>query len=98
LIVLLIGAAWLFFGILEDVVSSDPLVLADSAIFRALQDLRSAPGDAVMIAITELGDTAVVVAVTAIVFLWIVWKRACTRPPIGSLPSPAHLRSTRRSK
>jgi undecaprenyl-diphosphatase len=76
LIVLLIGAAWLFVGILEDVVSGDPLVLADSAIFRALQDLRSAPGDAVMIAITELGDTAAVVAVTVIVFLWIVWKRA----------------------
>ncbi len=59
--VLLIGAAWLFFGILEDVVSGDPLVLADGAIYRALQDLRTAPGDAVMIAITELGDTAVVV-------------------------------------
>ncbi len=74
--VLLIGAAWLFFGILEDVVSGDPLVLADGAIYRALQDLRTAPGDAVMIAITELGDTAVVVAVTIIIFLWLAWKRA----------------------
>lgn len=76
LTVLLVGAAWLFFGILEDVVSRDPLVLADSAIYRALQDLRTAPGDAVMIAITELGDTVVVVAVTVIVFLWLAWKRA----------------------
>jgi undecaprenyl-diphosphatase len=76
LTVLLIGTAWLFFGVLEDVVSGDPLVLADSAIYRALQDLRTAPGDAVMIAITELGDTAVVVAVTIIVFLWLAWKRA----------------------
>ncbi|CAN7565558.1 phosphatase PAP2 family protein [Mesorhizobium sp. LjRoot246] len=74
--VLLIGAAWLFFGVLEDVVSGDPLVLADGAIYRALQDLRSLPGDAVMIAITELGDTVVVVAVTIIIFLWLAWKRA----------------------
>ncbi|WP_246687014.1 bifunctional DedA family/phosphatase PAP2 family protein [Mesorhizobium sp. B2-4-19] len=76
LTVLLIGAAWLFFGVLEDVVSGDPLVLTDSAIYHALQEVRSAPGDAIMIAITELGDTIVVVAVTTIVFLWFVWKRA----------------------
>jgi undecaprenyl-diphosphatase len=76
LTVLLVGAAWLFFGVLEDVVSGDPLVLADSAIYRALQDLRSAPGDAVMIAITELGDTTVVIMVTVTIFVWLAWKRA----------------------
>jgi membrane protein DedA with SNARE-associated domain/membrane-associated phospholipid phosphatase len=74
--VLLVGAAWLFFGILEDVVTGDPLLLADSAIYHVLQDLRTAPGDAVMIAITELGDTTVVVAVTMVVLLWLMWKRA----------------------
>lgn len=74
--VLLVGAVWLFFGILEDVVTGDPLLLADSAIYHALQDLRTAPGDAVMIAITELGDTTVVVAVTIVVLLWLMWKRA----------------------
>jgi undecaprenyl-diphosphatase len=58
LAVVLIGSAWLFFGILEDVVSGDPLVRADTAIYNALQDLRTAPGDAVMIAFTELGDTS----------------------------------------
>ena len=74
--VFLVGAAWLFFGILEDVVTGDPLLLADSAIYHALQDLRTTPGDAVMIAITELGDTKVVVAVTIVVLLWLMWKRA----------------------
>lgn len=73
---LLLGGAWLFFGVLEDVVSGDPLIRADASIYHALQTLRTAPGDAVMIAITELGDTVVVVAVTVIVFLWLVWKRA----------------------
>jgi undecaprenyl-diphosphatase len=73
---LLVGAAWLFFGILEDVVTGDPLLLADSAIYHMLQELRTAPGDAVMIAITELGDTTVVAAVTLVVLLWLMWKRA----------------------
>lgn len=76
MLVLLGGAAWVFFGVLEDVINGDPLVLADSAIYNALQEVRTPAGDAVMIGITELGDTKVVVAVTAIVFLWLLWKRA----------------------
>ena len=76
MLVLLGGAAWLFFGVLEDVVNGDPLVLADSAIYNALQEVRTPVGDAIMIGITELGDIRVVVAVTAIVFLWLLWKRA----------------------
>jgi undecaprenyl-diphosphatase len=74
--VLLVGAAWLFFGILEDVITGDPLLLVDSAIYHVLQDLRTVPGDAVMIAITELGDTTVVAAVTLVVLSWLMWKRA----------------------
>lgn len=76
LLMVVVGAAWLFTAILRDVVRGDPLVLIDNAIYFALQELRSPPGDAIMIAITELGDTAVVVAVTSIVFLWFAWKRA----------------------
>ncbi|MFZ5956792.1 VTT domain-containing protein [Pseudomonas knackmussii] len=73
---LLVGSAWLFFGILEDVVTGDPLVQADTAIYQMLQDLRTAPGDAWMIAATELGDTFVVLAVALAVLLWLLWKRA----------------------
>lgn len=73
---LLAGSAWLFFGILEDVVTGDPLVQADTAIYQMLQDLRTAPGDAWMITVTELGDTFVVLVVTLAVFLWLVGMRA----------------------
>ena len=38
--------------------------------------MRTAPGDAAMVAVTELGDTLVVVAITIVVFLWLAWKRA----------------------
>ena len=70
------GAAWLFLGILEDVVRGDPLVRADAAIYHALQGLRTTAGDAIMIAFTELGDTVVVIAVTVAVFVYLAWKRA----------------------
>ncbi|WP_026792055.1 bifunctional DedA family/phosphatase PAP2 family protein [Pleomorphomonas oryzae] len=72
----LAGAATVFLGILEDVANSEPLVVADRAIYTALQDLRSPVTDTLMIGITELGDTKVVVAMTAIVFLWLAWERA----------------------
>lgn len=73
---LLIGTAWLFFGVLEDVIERDPLVLADHSIYYFFQSLRTLPGDRFMIAVTELGDSVVVVAVTAAVFLWLAAKRS----------------------
>lgn len=75
LALVLAGSAWLFFGILEDIVSGDPLVRVDTAIYQALQDLRTGPGDAIMLVITELGDTVVVLAITVAVSLWLLWQR-----------------------
>lgn len=71
-----VATAWLFLGVLEDVVSGDPLVRIDTAIYHALQALRTPAGDALMIGITELGDTVVTTSVTVVVFLWLVWQRA----------------------
>ena len=70
-----IGSAWLFFGVLEDVVSGDPLVRLDAAVYRGLQGLRSPAGDFVMIGVTELGDPVVVAAVAVLGFLWLAWRR-----------------------
>ncbi len=75
-IVLLVGAAWLFFAILESVASGDPLVFVDRAVWQLLQGVRTLPGDSFMIAVTELGDTAVSVAVSAAVLLWLLSRRA----------------------
>ena len=74
--ILLMGATWLFFGILEDVVSGDPLVRTDVAVHGFLQDLRTPWGDAVMIGFTELGDTAVTLPLGVGVLFWLLWKRA----------------------
>lgn len=71
-----IAAAWLFLGVLEDVVTGDPLIRADAAIYQALQGLRTPTGDAIMIAVTELGDNAVTLPLTLVVFLWLAVQRA----------------------
>jgi len=72
----LVGAVWIFLGVLEDVVSGDPLVRADTAVYALLQSLRTSPGDAVMVAVTELGDSSVVITVAIVVLLWLAWQRA----------------------
>lgn len=72
----LIAAAWMFFGVIEDVLTGDPLVVVDKTLYQLLQGLRTPLGDSVMIALTQLGDAAVTLPVVAAVLLWLVWKRA----------------------
>lgn len=72
---MLLGGAWMFLGILEDVVSGDPLVQFDHAMFTALQKLRTGLVDDVMIAATELGSAIVAIAVIAAVSVVLACKR-----------------------
>ncbi|MEW6025314.1 MAG: phosphatase PAP2 family protein [Pseudomonadota bacterium] len=72
---LLIGATWLFLGILEDVVTGDPLVRADQGVYQLLQGLRTPWGDRVMVFVTELGDGMVIALVAAAVLAWLMWRR-----------------------
>jgi len=76
LVVIFLGAAWLFLGLTEDVVNGDPLVGFDQAVFQFFQSLRTASVDNVIIGITELGDTVVVVAVSAVVLGWLLLRRS----------------------
>ena len=72
---LLLGGAGLFLGILEDVVSNDPLVQFDHIVFSTLQNLRTAWADEVMIIATELGSAMVAVTVIAAVSVLLALKR-----------------------
>lgn len=74
--VLLVGSLWLFGGILQDVISGDPLVRVDSSVFHLLQNLRTAWGDQLMVRITELGDRTVTASITLAVLAWLLWRRA----------------------
>ncbi|WP_232441005.1 phosphatase PAP2 family protein [Burkholderia ubonensis] len=74
-LILLTGSAWLFLGVLEDVISRDPLLQADLIVWRALQDLRPSWLDSVMTGVSEFGDAAVVVPVVLAVLSWLIWHR-----------------------
>lgn len=74
--IVLIGAAWLFMGVLEDVISRDPLVVIDSSVYHLLQGLRTPVGDTFMIAVTELGESRVVFPVVLGVLIWLMVQRA----------------------
>lgn len=76
--VIVLGGAWLFFAVLEDVVSRDPLVQLDHVVFTALQKLRMGWVDDLMIAATELGSAmmaiAVIAAVSAVLAIKHCWR------------------------
>ena len=63
LAIVLIVATWGAFAILEDVVTGDPIIALDRRIYDSLQILRTPLLDRVMIAITTLGDQAIVIPV-----------------------------------
>lgn len=87
---MLLGGAWLFFGVLQDVVSSDPLVRFDHLVCTALQQLRTGGGEDLMIATTKLGGAMGVITGLALVSLVLAWRRCwrahgrwpCTRAPM----------------
>ncbi len=74
--VILAGSLWLFLGILEDILTGDPLVQANQAIFHFLQSLRTTWGDNLMLAMTELGDSFVIIILTGVILGWLLWCRA----------------------
>lgn len=72
---LVVGGASLFFGVIEDVISHDPLVDIDVWVFHLLRVLRTGPLDQAMVAITELGDPQVLMPVMMVALAWFVVRR-----------------------
>lgn len=72
---LVLGGGWALFGLLEDVLENDPLVLLDHAVFSTLQGLRTGWLDHAMVAVTELGSAPVIVPVVLAVGVLLAWKR-----------------------
>ncbi|MBB5502535.1 bifunctional DedA family/phosphatase PAP2 family protein [Paraburkholderia sp. MM5384-R2] len=73
LIVLAAGA--LFFGVLEDVVSGDPLTTIDLSVYHFLQSIRTPWGDTLLAALATLGSGITLFALVVTVALWMVWER-----------------------
>ncbi|BCZ81751.1 membrane protein [Paraburkholderia terrae] len=73
--VLVLLSGWLFFGVLEDVNSGDPLVRVDVSVYHFLQSVRTPWGDAVLAGLATLGSIVTLAALVATVVLWMVWER-----------------------
>ncbi len=78
LIVLFLAAGWAFLGVTEDVLSQDPLVLADQSVNNLFLSLRTPWADRFFVAVTEMGGSFVNIALSAAVLLLIMTSR-CTR-------------------
>jgi len=75
-LLVLVASTWLFLGILEDVVTLDPLVRADQAVHHLLQGLRGPAADRMMILLSACGDAAVIVPVVIFAGAWMALRRA----------------------
>ena len=75
LVLTLFVAGWGFLGVMQDVLSKDPLVLADQAVYHFFQSLRNSWSDRIFVAITELGDSFVNICLSGVVLLVLLGKR-----------------------
>jgi len=71
----LIGSAWLFGGIAEDVLHNEPLTIVDVRVSEWLHAHRVAPLTTVMLIGTDLGGTVFVTIATVLVSLFLLWRR-----------------------
>lgn len=73
--VIVLLSCWLFFGVLQDVISGDPLVRVDVSVYHFLQSVRSPWGDTVLSGLATPGSVATLAALVATAALWMVWER-----------------------
>lgn len=75
-ILIFAASLWLFLGVLEDVVSGDPLVKVDQGVLELFQSFRTPLADSFFVAVTEIGDSFVVIAIVCAVLVWLLGRRA----------------------
>jgi len=73
--IVLIGGAWLFLGVLEDVIANDPLVRFDRTVYDFLQSVRTAWGDNLMVAFTEMGGAVATIPVIVSMSVLLAFNR-----------------------
>lgn len=67
--------SWAFLGITEDVLTRDPLVRTDLAVYHFFQGLRTQTADRLFVSLTELGDGFVTAAVAVAILLFLLGGR-----------------------
>lgn len=72
---ILIVASAVFIALLDEVGASSDLASADNVVYHVLQLLRTPWMDRVMVVITALGDWQVLLALFAVLFVWLALHR-----------------------
>ncbi|PTW59760.1 undecaprenyl-diphosphatase [Breoghania corrubedonensis] len=67
-----------FASLLEDLVARDTMIYADLSIANLVQSVRNTPADRVMVAITMMGDGTVLIALGAVIVVWLLARKAWT--------------------
>ena len=65
-----------FIHLMSRVFGQSTLADIDLSIYNMMQDLRNAPADEIMTSITMMGDGIVMLAVTLVMIVWLIWRRA----------------------
>ncbi|WGS53695.1 VTT domain-containing protein [Paraburkholderia sp. D15] len=73
LVVLVSGA--LFFGVLQDVISGDPLTQVDQSVYHFMQSIRTPWGDTVLASLATLGSGLTLAALIVTVVVWMLVER-----------------------
>jgi membrane-associated phospholipid phosphatase len=73
--VIVLLSCWLFFGVLQDVISGDPLVRVDVSVYHFLHSVRSPWGDSVLSGLATPGSVTTLAALVVTAALWMVWER-----------------------
>ncbi|REG49307.1 membrane protein DedA with SNARE-associated domain [Paraburkholderia sp. BL6669N2] len=73
LVVLVSGA--LFFGVLDDVASGDPLTQVDVSVYHFLQSVRTPWSDTVLAGLSTLGSSITLAALVVTVTVWMLLER-----------------------
>ncbi|RKE39593.1 membrane protein DedA with SNARE-associated domain [Paraburkholderia sp. BL23I1N1] len=72
---IVLGSGALFFGVLEDVVSGDPLVSVDLSVYHFLQSVRTPWSDTVLAGLATLGSVFTLTALVMTVVVWMLFER-----------------------
>lgn len=74
-VVMMVGAAWLFGGVAQDVIARDPLTYVDAVLARWLQDHAAEPLTAFALAVSRAHDWVPVLVATMLLCGFFAWKR-----------------------
>ena len=72
---LLLLGTWVFLGVVQDLLSKDPLIRVDVNVEHVLQGLRIPWMDGIMVGVSALGSVYVLIPVVVVVALWLGFQR-----------------------